>query len=175
MYIILPVLALSLLVAGTSYAATKTADYNPFSKIASAIAEKFNLNSSDVQAVIDETVAADRAEMGKNRPERVDPLVQAVKNGKLTQAQADLITAKREEIKTSMESQKDTLKNMTQVEREAARKTQMDSLKQWATDNGIPEQYVLGFGGMGDGHGGPFGRGFHQSEAPDSDAQTPAN
>ncbi len=150
MYGFLPLLALALLATGTAYAATgKTLKNNPFGTIAEAIAKKFNLATADVQGVIDETLAAQRAQMEKNRPERIDMLTQAVKDGKLTQAQADLITTKREEIKPIMAS----LKDMTQTEKTAAIKAQTDSLKQWAADNNIPEKYIMLFGGLNGGHG----------------------
>ena len=59
-------------------------------------------------------------------------------DGKITQAQADLITAKHAELKTFMES----LKDKTAAERMEAMKTKMDELKQWAEDNDIPLQYL---------------------------------
>ncbi len=145
-YGFLPVLALAL-VAGTTYAATKTVKNNPFSAIAAAIATKFNLNTADVQSVIDTTTATQRAQMQKNRPVRMAPLAQAVSNGKLTQAQADLITAKIKELKTAT----DNLKGKTPAERMAIMKTQTASLKQWATDNKIPAQYLMPLGNRGQG------------------------
>ena len=78
-----------------------------------------------------------------------DRLAQAVKDGKLTQAQADKITAKMAEMKTFMESQKDK----TKEERKTAMEAKRDELKKWAEDNDIPEGY------MPMGHGGPGGRG----------------
>lgn len=178
MFALIPVFALSLLAGGVAFASTDTAKkHTPFVKIAEAIATKFNLATSDVQTVIDETMKAERAEMEKNRPE---PIAQAVKDGKLTQAQADLIKAKREEIKTAMESTRDSLKNMTQTERDAFIKTQKDALKQWATDNNIPEQYIMFIGGHGPGRGdgqGPGGPKFRlNNTAPSAtDAETATN
>jgi hypothetical protein len=49
-----------------------------------------------------------------------------------------------QEIKTFIAS----LLGKTQVERQAAIKTEVSSLKQWAKDNNIPQQY-LQFGGLG--------------------------
>jgi len=172
--IIFPVLAVTLLIAGTTYATTVTGRGGLFNTIADAIANKFNLNVSDVQAVIDDTITADDQEMGKNRLARVDLLVQAVKDGKLTQAQADLITAKREEMKTSMKD----LKNMTREQMVAVIKTRTDELKQWATDNGIPEQYIMPFGGLGHGRGegrGFRGFGFDKDNVPVATSTPPTN
>lgn len=106
---------------------------------------RFNLNRNDVQAVLDEehnAMHAEREQMEKDR------LAQAVTDGKLTQAQADLIIAKHEELEKNRES----LKDKTPEERRAAMKTQMDDLKKWADDNNIPLQYL--HPGMGKGKGG---------------------
>ncbi len=112
-----------------------------------ALAKKFNLNASDIQAVFDEnrqTVAAAHLQKAK------DQLTQAVKDGKLTQTQADQIIAKQQELKTLM----DSLQGKTREEAEAARKTAMEGLKTWATTNNIPQEYLrFGFG-PGGGHGG---------------------
>lgn len=151
LYITLPLLALTLLIGGTTYAATaNTAKNNPFNKIATTIAQKFNLNTAEVQTIIDETMATERAQMGKNHPAKINKIIQAVTDGKLTQVQADLITAKKTELQTSSGD----IKNMTKLEREAVIKTHQDTLKQWAIANNIPEEYVIGFGGMGMGRGG---------------------
>lgn len=158
-YIITAVVALTLLISGTTYAATRGQGQNPFTKIAQAIATKFNLNASDVQTVIDETMETERAQRQANREaEQADRLAEAVADGKLTQAQADLITTKRAELQTAIEAMKD----LTQDERMAAMKTQTDALKQWATDNNIPMEYVMGrFGVVGPGAGrGMYEPGF---------------
>lgn len=164
-YAVLPVLALSLLVGGTVFASSKSSsDSNkkgePFNDLASAIATKFNLSTSDVQSLIKETMDAKKAEMEKNKPtekaEKTDFLTQAVTDGKITQAQADLIKAKREEVKTA---------------REAEMKAETASLKEWATTNNIPEEYVAGpeGGHRGDFHGGPDFGGPHDDATSTSD------
>lgn len=163
LYATLPLLALTLLIGGTTYASTiNTTKNNPFNKMATAIAQKFNLNTADVQTVIDETMATERGQMGKNRLNKTNLLTQAVKNGKLTQTQADLITAKKTELQTSVGN----IQNMTQTERVTMMKTHQETLKQWATANNIPEQYVIGFGGPGMGRGGARGAGLHKNNQP---------
>lgn len=113
-----------------------------------ALAKKFNLNATDIQAVFDENRQAMQADRLQEAKARLD---QAVKDGKLTQAQADQIIAKQQELKTLMES----LQGKTRAETEAARKTAMEDLKTWATTNSIPQEYLhIGFG-----HGGPGGPG----------------
>jgi hypothetical protein len=150
-------ITLGLAVAGIGEvcAASNTADkQNPMSELVSAVASRFNLNASDVQAVFDEQktkMQADRktkmAEMEtKRQQEFSDRLAQAVSGGKLTQDQADKIKAKFVEL----ESAKKDLGGKTGEERRIAIKEQADSLKQWAKDNGISEEY-LWRGGQGRG------------------------
>jgi len=97
--------------------------------------------------------------MGKGFGMMRDPkaaLDQAVKDGKITQAQEDLIIAKQAEVKAF----RDGLKDKTEADRQAAMKTEMQSIKDWATANNIPEQYVIFAGrGRGMGDGGMMHRG----------------
>ncbi len=104
---------------------------------------------------------------GMNRPDPKTMLDQAVKDGKLTQAQEDLIVAKQAEVKTFMT----TLQGKSAADRQTALKTEMDSLKAWAQTNAIPSQYLMfgggmmrGGGGMGHGH---FGHGGFGQGQPD--------
>lgn len=129
---------------GSASAATTTSGTSLVDKIATT----FNLSKDDVQKVFD----ADRAEHQAERTQAMqDRLAQAVKDGKLTQAQADAITAKHAEMQTFM----DSLKDKTAEERRTAMDAKRDELQQWAEDNDIPQQY-LKFG-RGDGPRGGFG------------------
>jgi len=161
-YILLPVLGLSILAGGITYASAETnGRSNSFGNLAETIATKFNLPVADVQNVINDTMTANRAEMGKNRPEKVDMLAQAVKDGKLTQAQVNLITAKRAELQNTA----GTAKNLSVAERTSLMKEHQTALKEWAVANNIPEQYVIGFGGsMRNGEGPHFGQGRPSSK-----------
>lgn len=134
----------------TTYAATIPAvNDNPVSSLVTAIADKFHLNKDDVQAVFDEQRNQVHADMEAKMSAHLD---QAVTNGKLTQAQADAVTAKQAELNTFMQSQKD----IAPADRQAAMKTEMDSLKTWAKDNGIPPGFAfrnkLGHRGFHAGH-----------------------
>lgn len=168
-YLVVP--AVLLTVAGVGLAAqAATSDgsvrfgANPMASLVAAIAQKFNLSTADVQQVFNDQRTQMVAQHEQMATARIN---QAVTDGKLTQAQATLIIAKHAELKTFRAS----LEGKTEAEQMAAMKAQMESLKQWATDNGIPREYLGGhaFGkGKGHGHGGP--RGFGPRGAP-----TPAN
>lgn len=135
------------------------------------LVQRFNLNKSDVQEVFDEQRQAMEAQ---REQEMKDRLAQSVTDGKLTQAQADLITAKHNELKSFM----DSLKDKTPQERHDALKTKMDEIKQWAQDNNIPLQYLHLGGprprGFGHGFGGHMGMGMmhHDGDADDAPPQT---
>lgn len=115
------------------------------------LVQRFNLNKNDVQAVFNEQHDAMHAEHEQMQKDR---LAQAVSDGDLTQAQADLISAKHDEL----EKQRESLKDKTPQERRAAMKTQMDELKTWAEQNNIPLKYLHGgMKGMKGGFPGPRG------------------
>jgi hypothetical protein len=119
------------------------------------IATTFHLNAQDVQEVFDEH----REQIETRREEReTNMLDQAVTNGKLTQEEADSILAKRQEMKTFMES----LSSLDKEARHEAMKAQMNELKQWADENDIPLYYF---------HPGPRGgmhsRFGHDGQIPD--------
>jgi hypothetical protein len=141
------ILGASVLTAGVASADTGPRTDNHMTSFVNAIAAKFNLKAADVQSVVDQTMATERATMDAKRSQNeATRLAKAVTDGKLTQAQADLIKAKQAEMKTFM----DSLKTKTQSERMTAMKTQMDSLKQWADANNIPLNFIQG-AGMGKG------------------------
>lgn len=123
--------------------------------LVTALSQRFNLNSTDVKTVIDTVLATEKTEMRADRDQDLATrLAKAVTNGKITQAQSNLITAKIQENRVFM----DSLKNKTKAERKSALKIHQDSLTKWATDNNIPKQFIIGAHMGGKGHGG-FGGG----------------
>jgi len=121
------------------------------------IAERFNLKEADVQAVFDEEKSAHRQEM---RQKFDDKLNQAVTDGKISEAQKQLITNKRTELKQAFETRREELKNLTPEERKEAMHKHRQELKAWAEANNIEMKYL-----MPDPKGGPpYGqpRGFGQ-------------
>jgi DNA polymerase III alpha subunit (gram-positive type) len=186
LYAIVP--ALLLASAGAVAYASQAQDVNPMAGIVAKIAQKFNLSQNDVQAVFDEYKNEEKTERGAKMQETQaqmeqkvkDELTQAVSDGKLTQAQMDLILAKRSELQaerstvTQQAQEKSSTKTKEEMEAERdARQTEMkskqDALKQWATDNGISEEYIRFVGGM-PGFGGER-RGFDGIKNNQSDAK----
>lgn len=179
----LPVAAMALVAAGAvgtfalqSYAQTATTDAattqsssttreggNPISSLIKAIASKFNLSESDVQSVFDDQ----RTQMESQHKQMEQArLSQAVTDGKLTQAQADAITAKQAEMQADREANKDSFGSKTEAERKTEMEAKKADLEQWATDNNIPKEFMP-FGG-GRTPGGPGGHGGFKGQTPDA-------
>lgn len=122
------------------------------SSIVDKLASKFNINKADVQKVFDEEHTARQAEREQKSK---DELASLVKAGTLTQAQADKITAKRAELKSTMDANLGTMKDKSQEERKAAMDSKKAEIDKWASDNGIDAKYLMLGHGEGRGHGGP--------------------
>ncbi|MFH1252766.1 MAG: hypothetical protein V1664_00310 [Candidatus Uhrbacteria bacterium] len=128
---------------------TMAAQVNPgegANNLIEAIAEKFDLNLSDVQAVFDEQREQREAKRETRQDER---LAQALADGKITQAQADVFAAKLEEIRSFRES----LATLDKDARQEAVKAHQAELKQWAEDNGVPMSFLPGHESRGGGAG----------------------
>lgn len=153
-YALAPALALATM-GGIAYASSDT-HTTMANDLVTAIAQKFNLNTADVQKVFDDQ----RAKMESGMQQKfAGRLAEDVSSGKLTQAQADLITAKKAELEASRESQKTILEGKTKEEVRSYMQSQMDSLKQWAETYNIPMQYLVPKGPMA-GHGNMMNRGM---------------
>lgn len=114
------------------------------------IAQKFGLQQSSVQAVFDDVRKERQAEMQKRLEDR---LTQAVKDGKLTDAQKNLILAKHKEMQANREKNRDAWMKMSPEERRNERQKTRAELEAWAKANNIPLEWVMpyGRGGMGMG------------------------
>jgi Trk K+ transport system NAD-binding subunit len=135
-------------------AATTTDDNN---SLVTKIAQKFNLKTEDVQAVFD----ADKQEKNTERQANLEKeLSQLVTDGKLTAEQKDKIIAKQKELQANRETNKDTMKDKTEAERKSAMGAKKAELEKWASDNGIPTEYLRFVTGGHGGHGpgGPYRR-----------------
>ena len=105
--------------SGLAYANTNHQD-----TLADAISSKFNVNKTEVQEVI-------KGERQKHHGEHINQLV---KEGKLTQAQADKLKAKEKEMKPKREAAHN---EVDATKRKAARDAIRTEMDQWAKDNGI--------------------------------------
>lgn len=154
--------------------ANNTSGTDPMSGLVSAIATKFNLKKDDVQKVFDEQ----RTQMETQREQEVkDQVAQLVKDGKLTQAQADKINAKRAELVKEREANRTSEQNLTDAQRKTKMEERKTALDTWLKDNNIDSQYAyLLMGGHG-GRGGPDGgkRDSRSSSSQSSTSSTSSN
>lgn len=136
---------------------TSTTKTDGMSSLVQAIADKFKLKTSDVQAVFD----SERTKMDAQREaDAVAQQAQLVKDGKLTQAQSDAITAKRAELQKQREADRaaDATSTKTSTERQTEMQARKTALDTWLNEQGIDTQYAYLLMG-GRGHGGPGERG----------------
>lgn len=132
-----------------AYAAdTPDDDKNPMNELVTTIAEKFGLNKSEVQTVVDDVMNARREEMQAKQKEMLaERLDKAVEEGKITQNQADLISKKAEEIRSEMEQNREEHKDLTPDERKSQMQAKRAELEKWAEDNDLTKdqlQYLAG-------------------------------
>lgn len=143
--IILPtMLALSILTIGI-LATNVTAQQVSYPPMVAKIANRFNLNVSDVQQVFDEDREERRADMFARFSERLDGLVSS---GELTSTQKDAILDKHEEMQNKM----DELKDLSFEERKTKMHEIHDEFHAWLKEQGIDQ---LAIGGRGEFKRGP--------------------
>lgn len=168
---LLSIAAVTVLGAGAlgssiAYAQTTTDTQNPMSSLVQKIATKFNLNQSDVQAVFD----ASRQERQTQMKAKVESqLTQWVTEGKITEAQKQLILQKQQELQATRQSNRTNMQSLTPQERQTQKAAKRAELQAWAKDNGIDIQYLMPMGGKGFGH---FGKSSSQSGS--ATTQTPS-
>jgi len=134
---------------GVVNAATSTSTSEPMSGLVQAIATKFNLNEADVKSVFEEQ----RTKMESEREAEIaKEVAQLVSDGKITQAQADKINAKRAELKKERATDRETMGSKTREEMKATMETKRTELEIWAKENGIDTEYLrYVMGGPGPG------------------------
>lgn len=138
-------------------AADNPSNNNPTASLIQKLVRKFNLNESEVTAVFEadrtERQTARQTEMKQRNEAR---LSEAVSQGKITEAQKQLILQKQAEWEASRQSQSPIgFKNLSDAQREAEktkRDTDRKALEDWATANGIDTKYL--FDGFGHGERG---------------------
>lgn len=112
------------------------------------IAQRFNLNQDDVQAVFDQ----DKQERHSQKLTQIEnQLSTDVTSGKITEAQKQLILNKIKEL----EQNHTNWQGGDHSQMKAQMQSKRTELENWANQNGIDPQYLMslkGHGGMG-GHG----------------------
>ncbi len=136
---------------GTAAVSAATDSTNS-SSLVDKIAQKFNLNKSDVQAVFDQNRSDHEAQHQADVKAKLD---QAVKDGKLTADQETKILDKLKELQTQRDADRTAMKDKTPEERKAAIEAKKAELEQWAKDNGIPTDFLHFLHPGGHGFGGP--------------------
>lgn len=131
---------------------------DPSTSIVQKISEKFGLKKDEVQKVFDEERTARHAEMQAKVEDRLKTLVS---EGKITEAQKQLILAKHKELQAERGSIMQNKANMTPEQRKETMETKRTELETWAKENGIDTQYLFfGHGMKGFGHGQMFKSGL---------------
>jgi hypothetical protein len=133
------VLSGGLVVATTAFAQTSASGQNGIPSLVQEIANKFHLNTSDVQSVFDQHRQVAQSKMEANYETYLDNLV---KDGKITDAQKQLILNKHNDLI----GKKTNFKNMTPAERRAQMQASRQDLQNWAKQNNINLQYLRPFG-----------------------------
>lgn len=116
--------------------------------LAQRIAQRFNLNQEEVEAVMQENREARHEEH----------LNQLVADGKITEEQKALLQEKHKEMQANRVQDR----NLSQEEREAKREQNRAEMKAWAEENGI-DLSVLGGPREGGPKGPGKGMGMHRS------------
>lgn len=132
--IFFPVIALAIITTGLASASFVSAqDTTGPNSLVAAIAQKFNLNQSDVQSVFDEQ----RSKHEEQRKASLEKkLTQAVTDGKINEAQKQAILAKLTEMKNNHPSPED-FKNLTEDQRKAKMEQKRTEMENWAKQNGL--------------------------------------
>lgn len=123
---------------------------NPNSSLVQKIAQKFNLDQSQVQAVFDEHKSEHHAVMKQKMSDR---LTQLVSEGKITDAQKQAIIAKMSELKGNFNPE--AFKDLTPEQRRQKMEEHRTEMENWAKSQGIDPQYLM-FYKMGKGMHGEF-------------------
>ncbi len=128
------------LVMASNASAESSSNQDHMASLVQKIADKFNLNKSDVQAVFDQERQEMQAEVQAKYEEK---LTQLVKDGKITEQQKQLLLAKHKELESEMASNKDKFKDLTPAEIKSQMEAKRTELEAWAKANGIDLKYLM--------------------------------
>lgn len=123
-------LALAILVVGILASNAQAQEVNQYPPVVQKIADKFNLNVTEVQQVFDEERDVRRADRYAHFAERLNDFVA---EGQLTEEQKEAILERHESMQDEMES----LKNLSPEERRERMQALHEENRKWAEENGI--------------------------------------
>lgn len=136
--------AITLVIGGAGILGVSTRafaeDSNGQDTLVQKIAQKFQIDQAEVQAVFDEEHKARETEM-EARHEAY--LKQLVSEGKITEAQKQLLLQKHEEMRAQRPN-REAMKSLSSDERKAQMDTKRQELDTWAKQNGIDPDYLMG-------------------------------
>jgi hypothetical protein len=144
---ILPVLTI-LVLGGAVLGVTRVAAEDSTRKyppIIDKLVQRFGLNVDEVKAVFD-TERTERQVENKTRFE--EHLAQAVTDGKLTEAQKQLVLQKHEEMQSQRQAEIDSMRDLTPEQRREKMKERQAEMKAWAEQNNIDVDLIMGGKGM---------------------------
>lgn len=147
------------LFGATAFAVTRpvlaqTNEEGPAQSLAQKIAEKFGLNKDEVLTVVnDHQKSMHTQRQAKMKTKMEERFAKLVTDGKITEAQKQLILVKQSELQTAREAEMKNFKDKTPEQHKAAMDKQRTELEAWAKENNIDVQYLGPFGGKGFGHG----------------------
>lgn len=149
------ILSLALVGAGAAAGYSKVSAFGPFGTngdtMIKSLSQKLGLSEDKVKTAFDQLRDERQATMQKTIEDR---LTQAVKDGKLTEAQKQLVLAKHKELQAKHEADFAN-QNLTPTERRAKMATERAELEAWAKQNKIDISYIgFGLGKMGGMGGG---------------------
>ena len=139
--VVVSVLSGGLVVATNAFAQTSGTTSVP--SLVQEIADKFHLNTSDVQSVFTQHRQERLSKMELNYETYLQNLVNA---GKITDAQKQLILNKHDDLLKQMQSDMQNFKNLTPAERKAQVQTTKQDIETWAKQNNINPKYLRPFG-----------------------------
>lgn len=136
--------------AGIAFAQTPAV-----SGLAQAIAQKFNLNPTEVQTVITQYQQTQKQQMHQEMQQKVKSYLDSkVKDGTITQAQENVLIAELQKVQT--EYSPESWSNLTPDQRQQQMQKMKQELQSWAQSQGIDLSKVLpqgmnmmGVAGMG--------------------------
>ena len=133
---VLSILTVAGLISATSLGtASAQGTPNHRQNLIDTIATKFGLDKAEVQKVFDEERSLRRHDRSKQAKQRLD---EAVKDGKLTQSQADEILNQAQKFESFL----DELDETNEDKRRTLIQNKRAEIKQWANQNNIPKRFV---------------------------------